>query len=73
MISASLILVMIFATAGVFLCLTILRFRGYSFEHRFCDDSSGVPICDICNSEMFGLHCKLICNNCGYIRDCSDP
>ena len=29
--------------------------------------------CEICNSEMFGLHCKLICPNCGYRRDCSDP
>ena len=29
--------------------------------------------CEICDSEMFGLHCKLICPNCGYRRDCSDP
>lgn len=29
--------------------------------------------CELCETEMFGLHCKLICPNCGYRRDCSDP
>ena len=29
--------------------------------------------CELCGSEMYGLHCKLICSNCGYRRDCSDP
>jgi hypothetical protein len=29
--------------------------------------------CEICGTEMFGLHCKLVCPNCGYRRDCSDP
>jgi hypothetical protein len=29
--------------------------------------------CEICGSEMYGLHCKLVCPNCGYRRDCSDP
>ncbi len=29
--------------------------------------------CELCGSEMFGLHCKLICPKCGYRRDCSDP
>lgn len=29
--------------------------------------------CEICGAEMYGLHCKLICPNCGYRRDCSDP
>jgi hypothetical protein len=29
--------------------------------------------CEKCGTEMFGLHCKLICPNCGYRRDCSDP
>jgi len=29
--------------------------------------------CELCRTEMFGLHCKLICPNCGYRRDCSDP
>ena len=29
--------------------------------------------CEVCGTEMFGLQCKLICPNCGYRRDCSDP
>lgn len=29
--------------------------------------------CELCGAEMYGLHCKLICPNCGYRRDCSDP
>jgi hypothetical protein len=29
--------------------------------------------CELCGMEMFGLHCKLVCPNCGYRRDCSDP
>ena len=30
-------------------------------------------VCEVCETEMFGLHCKLVCPNCGYRRDCSDP
>ena len=29
--------------------------------------------CDLCGNEMLNLHCKLICEQCGYKRDCSDP
>ena len=29
--------------------------------------------CEVCGSEMYGVHCKLVCPNCGYRRDCSDP
>jgi rubrerythrin len=29
--------------------------------------------CEVCGIEMYGLHCKLVCPNCGYRRDCSDP
>ena len=36
--------------------------------------SDASPIlCDICGSVMVGAHCKLICERCGYTRDCSDP
>lgn len=35
-------------------------------------EPSGVE-CEVCESEMYGLHCKLVCPNCGYRRDCSDP
>lgn len=29
--------------------------------------------CDLCGNVMLDLHCKLICERCGYKRDCSDP
>lgn len=29
--------------------------------------------CEACGAEMYGLQCKLVCPNCGYKRDCSDP
>jgi hypothetical protein len=28
--------------------------------------------CPICGAPLFGVHCKLICPNCGYREDCSD-
>ena len=29
--------------------------------------------CDICGFPMLDVHCKLVCRNCGFMRDCSDP
>ena len=29
--------------------------------------------CDVCGLPMLDVHCKLICRNCGFMRDCSDP
>jgi len=29
--------------------------------------------CEICGNTMDEQHCKIICKNCGYTRDCSDP
>lgn len=29
--------------------------------------------CDICDFPAVEIHCKVICTNCGYTRDCSDP
>ncbi|MEO5511275.1 MAG: glycine oxidase ThiO [Longimicrobiales bacterium] len=31
------------------------------------------PRCDLCGSKMLDRHCKLVCVQCGYQRDCSDP
>lgn len=30
-------------------------------------------VCDLCGNVMLDLHCKLVCERCGYKRDCSDP
>lgn len=43
------------------------------------DEGASVPpeqqvfFCDLCGTQMLNLHCKLICERCGYKRDCSDP
>jgi hypothetical protein len=29
--------------------------------------------CDLCGAPMHEWHCRIICNSCGYQRDCSDP
>jgi len=29
--------------------------------------------CDICGAPTYEVRCKVICNRCGYTRDCSDP
>ena len=31
------------------------------------------PLCDICGHPLAQRNCKLICTNCGFRRDCSDP
>lgn len=30
-------------------------------------------MCERCGAEMVERHCKIVCPNCGYLRDCSDP
>ena len=34
---------------------------------------TGQPVCDLCGYPMRESQCKLICDQCGYMRDCSDP
>ena len=36
-------------------------------------DARDLQECEACGTEMYGLHCKIVCPNCGYKRDCSDP
>lgn len=33
---------------------------------------SNSRVCLLCGAAMYGVHCKLICPNCGYREDCSD-
>ncbi|HWK89391.1 MAG TPA: hypothetical protein VNP72_05325 [Longimicrobium sp.] len=32
-----------------------------------------VHACELCGTVMYDHHCKIVCPNCGYKRDCSDP
>lgn len=29
--------------------------------------------CELCGGIVVSVKCKLICESCGYTRDCSDP
>ncbi|HEX6749306.1 MAG TPA: hypothetical protein VF092_18575 [Longimicrobium sp.] len=29
--------------------------------------------CEMCGTRMYDHSCKIVCPNCGYKRDCSDP
>ncbi len=34
----------------------------------------GLIFCHVCGFQAaIEIHCKIICRNCGYTRDCSDP
>ena len=30
-------------------------------------------VCECCGTVMYDHSCKIVCPNCGYKRDCSDP
>jgi rubrerythrin len=30
-------------------------------------------VCECCGTVMYDHNCKIVCPNCGYKRDCSDP
>lgn len=32
-----------------------------------------VYVCDCCGERMEEQQCKIVCTNCGFRRDCSDP
>jgi hypothetical protein len=29
--------------------------------------------CWVCGTSIVDVHCKIVCQNCGFMRDCSDP
>jgi hypothetical protein len=35
--------------------------------------SERVHICARCGEQMEERQCKIVCRNCGFTRDCSDP
>ena len=37
-------------------------------------DPEAPVLCEICGAEMtYTRMCRIVCRNCGYTRDCSDP
>jgi len=45
---------------------------GPSPVRRLPEDADPTDRCPICESPLFRVQCKLICQNCGYREDCSD-
>jgi hypothetical protein len=35
--------------------------------------AAAVHVCERCGEPMEERKCKILCTNCGYYRDCSDP
>lgn len=46
---------------------------GFGKQFRDNYDETFKPKCDRCGEPMEEVKCKLICNQCGFSRDCSDP
>lgn len=36
-------------------------------------DHTASVVCELCGGPVLDRHCKILCLNCGYQRDCSDP
>jgi ribosomal protein L32 len=48
--------------------------RTASIEPQFRKrEIPSVHVCEMCGTVMYDHHCKIVCPNCGYKRDCSDP
>jgi hypothetical protein len=40
----------------------------------YSDPTRGSMTCILCGSTtVVEIHCKIVCKNCGFTRDCSDP
>lgn len=43
------------------------------FLHQIADNLGPTIHCDRCGALMDERKCKVVCDNCGMTRDCSDP
>ncbi len=44
--------------------------RAASLGRRFAPPDG---CCELCGCAQLDRHCKVVCPNCGFMRDCSDP
>lgn len=47
--------------------------RGLKAEAGRAHDERRSHLCDRCGAAMRSIHCKIRCEHCGFMRDCSDP
>ena len=45
----------------------------FNLEGRTLKQATPGLSCDLCGGPVLDRHCKVVCLNCGFIRDCSDP
>ncbi len=45
----------------------------YNLEGRVLRESTPGLACELCGGPVLERHCKVVCLNCGFHRDCSDP
>jgi len=47
--------------------------NGPSGPHGRWEEGTPGKVCELCGGPVLDRHCKVVCLNCGYQRDCSDP
>ena len=45
----------------------------FNLEGRVLQESTPGLACELCGGPVLDRHCKVVCLNCGFHRDCSDP
>ena len=59
-------------SAGEFVRRSSLHYLELGAQYRDQGIGSG-DTCELCGGPVLERHCKILCLNCGYQRDCSDP
>jgi hypothetical protein len=42
-------------------------------DHAAKRNPAADAVCWCCGGRTLDRHCKIVCLNCGFMRDCSDP
>jgi hypothetical protein len=42
-------------------------------DHPAKKNAAADAVCWCCGGRTLDRHCKIVCTNCGFMRDCSDP
>ncbi len=45
----------------------------FNLQGRTLREATPGLACELCGGPVLDRHCKVVCLNCGFQRDCSDP